>query len=160
MSDIGSAFSQLLNDITSSIHLMLSDPLGMMKFTIPVAAVFVTSFAARRYAKKQKIDTLPSFEKKREMFSLPRDRLNLEVSRIMKENYSMVVSKIRSDFESTNEKYRTYKKLLKRYKKYNSRIDSSIRRIRTHAIFMRKEILNQLMELHDSLAEIKANNLR
>ncbi|MGC8515719.1 MAG: hypothetical protein ACP5OC_06270 [Thermoplasmata archaeon] len=160
MSNIGAVISQLLNEIVSSIQVMLSNPLDMMKFTIPVAAVFVTSFAARRYAKKQKIDMLPSFEMKREMFSVPHDRLNREVSRIMKENYSNVVSRIRSDFESANDKYKIYKKLLKRYRKYNSRIDSSIRRIRSRAITQRKEILNQLIDLHDSLAEIKAKELR
>ncbi len=160
MSNIEAVLYQLLNEIVSSIQVMLSNPLDMMRFTIPVAAVFVTSFAARRYAKKQKIDMLPSFEKKREMFSVPHDRLNLEVSRIMKENYSNVVTRIRSDFESANDKYKMYKKLLKRYRKYNSRIDSSIRRIRSRAVIQRKEILNQLIDLHDSLAEIKAKDLR
>lgn len=160
MNNIGAMIYQLLNEIVSSIHIMLSSPLDMMKFTIPVAAVFVTSFAARRYAKKQKIDMLPSFEKKREMFSVPLDRLNTEVSSIMKENYSNVVSRIKSDFDSANDKYRMYKKLLRRYRKYNSRIDSSIRRIRSNAIPRRKEILNQLIDLHDSLAEIIAKDLR
>ncbi|MCL5439451.1 MAG: hypothetical protein M1595_00895 [Candidatus Thermoplasmatota archaeon] len=160
MSTIGAVIYQLLNEIASSVQVMFSNPFDMMKFTIPVAAVFVTSFAARRYAKKQKIDMLPSFEKKREMFSVPHDRLNLEVSRIMRENYSNVVTRIRSDFESANDKYRMYKKLLKRYRKYNSRIDSSIRRIRLRAINQRREILKQLIDLHDSLAEIKAKDLR
>jgi hypothetical protein len=160
LNNIGAMIYQLLNEIVSSIHIMLSSPLDMMKFTIPVAAVFVTSFAARRYAKKQKIDMLPSFEKKREMFSVPLDRLNTEVSSIMKENYSNVVSRIKSDFDSANDKYRMYKKLLRRYRKYNSRIDSSIRRIRSNAIPRRKEILNQLIDLHDSLAEIIAKDLR
>ena len=160
MSTIGAVIYQLLNEIASSVQVMFSNPFDMMKFTIPVAAVFVTSFAARRYAKKQKIDMLPSFEKKREMFSVPHDRLNLEVSRIMRENYSNVVTRIRSDFESANDKYRMYKKLLKRYRKYNSRIDSSIRRIRSRAVIQRKEILNQLIDLHDSLAEIKAKYSR
>ena len=160
MSTIGAVIYQLLNEIASSVQVMFSNPFDMMKFTIPVAAVFVTSFAARRYAKKQKIDMLPSFEKKREMFSVPHDRLNLEVSRIMRENYSNVVTRIRSDFESANDKYRMYKKLLKRYRKYNSRIDSSIRRIRLRAINQRREILKQLIDLHDSLAEIKAKDSR
>ncbi len=160
MSNIGAVIYQLLNEIVSSVQVMFSNPFDMMKFTIPVAAVFVTSFAARRYAKKQKIDMLPSFEKKREMFSVPHDRLNLEVSRIMRENYSNVVTRIRSDFESANGKYRMYKKLLKRYRKYNSRIDSSIRRIRLRAINQRREILKQLIDLHDSLAEIKSKDLR
>ena len=160
MSTIGAVIYQLLNEIASSVQVMFSNPFDMMKFTIPVAAVFVTSFAARRYAKKQKIDMLPSFEKKREMFSVPHDRLNLEVSRIMRENYSNVVTRIRSDFESANDKYKMYKKLLKRYRKYNSRIDSSIRRIRSRAVIQRKEILNQLIDLHDSLAEIKAKDSR
>jgi hypothetical protein len=160
LSTIGAVIYQLLNEIASSVQVMFSNPFDMMKFTIPVAAVFVTSFAARRYAKKQKIDMLPSFEKKREMFSVPHDRLNLEVSRIMRENYSNVVTRIRSDFESANDKYRMYKKLLKRYRKYNSRIDSSIRRIRLRAINQRREILKQLIDLHDSLAEIKAKDLR
>ena len=78
----------------------------------------------------------------------------------MRENYSNVVTRIRSDFESANDKYRMYKKLLKRYRKYNSRIDSSIRRIRSRAVIQRKEILNQLIDLHDSLAEIKAKDSR
>jgi hypothetical protein len=160
LNSIGAVLSQLMNEIVSSIQIMFSSPLDMMKFTIPVAAVFVTSFAARRYAKKQKIDTLPSFEKKREMFSVPQDRINLEVSRIMKENYSDVVSRIKSDFESANDKYRLYKKLLRRYRKYNSRIDSSIRRIRSRAISRRKEIMSQLIDLHASLVEIKAKELR
>lgn len=160
MSGTGGVIYQILNEIVSSLHSMVSSPLDMLKFTIPVAAVFVSSFAARRYAKKQKIDLLPSFEMKRETFSLPQDRLNLEVSRIMNENYSTVISKIKTDFESAHGKYRVYKTLLKQYRRYNARTDSSIRRIRNRAIIRRKEILNKLIDLDQSLAEIVLKDSR
>ncbi len=160
MSGLGGIIYQLLNEIVSSLQAMISSPADMLKFTIPVAAVFVTSFAARRYAKKQKIDMLPSFEMKREMFNLPRDRLNLEVSRIMNENYSTVISKIETDFEGAHNKYRVYKALLKQYRRYNARTDSSIKRIRARAIVRRKEILNRLIDLDESLAEMVLKDSR
>ncbi len=149
-----SVFGTIYTDFLSSLHQMLSSPVDMLKFTIPVAIIFVYSFTLQRYTKKQKIDSLPSFESRREIFRLPEDEFNMEVADIMRENYSKTVSDISRNFNEAKLKYKRYRKLIKQYTRYNRRMTSSIRFLKKKAAERRKEILKSLVDLEAELESL------
>lgn len=151
MSGILSVYSQLLSDLDSALHTMLSNPLAMLRFTIPLVIIVFSSFIARRYQKIQKIDAMPSFEKKRELFRLPQDVFNLEVSKILEEDYSDVIYRIKIDFQDAHARVQEYKRLIRKYKRYEGRLNSSFKRIRESAVERRREVLDNMIKLHDGL---------
>ena len=153
-----SILGTIYSDFLGSLHQMLSSPVDMLKFTIPVAILFAYSFTLQRYTKKQRIDSLPSFESRREIFQLPEDEFNVEVADIMRENYSKTVSDISRNFNEAKLKYKRYRKLIKEYTRYNRRMTSSIRFLKKRAVERRKDTLRRLVDLEAELESLGREN--
>lgn len=149
MSGILSVYSQLLSEIDHAINTMLTHPLWMLRFTIPILIIFLSSFVAGIYHRWQSLDAMPSFERKRELFRLPHDFFNAEVSKIMEEDYSDVVYRIGLDFQDAKLRVQAYKRLIRRYRRYEARLNSSFKTFRTSAKAKRRDTLDELLSLHD-----------
>ncbi len=140
---------QLFQSIGNALGIMVHNPLWMLRFTIPVFMILFSSFIASMYHKRQTLDATPSFERRREEFRLPQDKFNLEVSRILKEDYSDVIYRIESDFEDAKLRVKEYKRLMRLFRRDEGRLNSGFRRLRSKAQVRRKETLDQLLRLHD-----------
>ncbi len=154
MIEFASLVSTALNDFYSSLQTMFAAPGNMIRFFIPVTIIFLSSFAVRHYTKKQRLDSIPNFEKKRERFALPDDIFNEEVSNIMRGDYSTQVSKITMDFYHAYMEYKEFKILIRRYRRYRARMGSSFKRVRERSSDKSKIVLNQLLDLHQRLGEL------
>lgn len=151
MSSLIGTYQQIFAMIYQAVITMLTNPLAMLRFFIPVLAILITSFAARFLQKRQKIDLLPTFEKKRELFRLPHDRLNLEVTKVVNEDYSDVVYRIGEDFQDAHARVQEFKRLIRRYRRAESRMTSGFKRLRERSVVRRRELLESLIELHRGL---------
>lgn len=156
MSSANPLYQYFFTMIQTMVHDILYDPLTDVKFIVPVMAIIIASVFVRHMSVKQTVDSSPTLEKKRERFKLPRDRFNVEVDIILRENYSSYVRAMESDLIKLEQIRKRFKKLLRRYNRYEYMARSSIERREKRGRRMSKSVLNELI---DTYSEIKKMNL-
>ncbi len=156
MSSSGSLLQYFASTLQSVAQHIVNYPLTDMKFVIPITFVVLLSVYVRHLSVRQKIDSSPTLEKKRERFKLPMDRFNMEVDIILREDYRTYVRAMENDIYEIELIRKRFKKLLKKYNRYEFMSRSAIERRKKKGLRLRKSILNDLI---DTYSEIKKMNL-
>ncbi len=155
-SSSGSLTQYFLKTLQSTVNHILNYPLTDLKFVFPVVAVIIASGVVRHFSVKQRVDSSPAYEKKREKFSLPADRFNAEVGVILNEKYGSYVGAMENDLYVIERIRKRFMKLLRRYRRYDTMARSTFERRSKKGKSMRKQVLNDLI---DTYAEIKKMDL-
>lgn len=156
MSSSSSMLQYFMTTLQQMLVKVLNDPVTDMKFVVPVASVIILSLFIRHMSVKETVDSAPELEKKRERFKLPRDRFNVEVDIIMREDYSSYVRAMERDLYEIELIRKKFKKLLKKYNRYEYMTRSAIDRRSKKGKKMRKAVLNDMI---DTYSEFKRMNL-
>ncbi len=130
-------------------------PLLILRFLVPVLLLFVATLAVQRVSKKEKIDSAPTVEQKREQFVTPDDFFNREVEFIKKDDYEHYLQPMEIEFKRIRETLEQFKVLDKLYKKYDARTNSPYKKRRNRAMTLRKEVFEQIMDLYNYLRQLK-----
>lgn len=146
----------LYNTFEKMYNQVSTHPFTDMKFLVPVVLILCLSFVVRQFSVAQKVDSSPTLEKKREKFTLPNDRFNLEVGVIMREDYNVYVRAMESDMRSVDQIRKRFVKQLKKYRKFDILSRSPFSRRKKKGDILRKSMLNDLI---DTYTEIKRLNL-
>ena len=132
-----------------------SYPLILMRFLVPVLLLLIATMAVQRVSKKEKIDSTPTVEQKREQFVVPDDFFNKEVGYITNDEYEHYLRPMENEFRRMKETFDQFKVLDKLYKKYDARTRSASRRRRKRALEMRREVFDQILELYNYLRQVR-----
>lgn len=130
-------------------------PMILMRFLVPVILLLVATLAVQRVSRKEKVDSAPTMEQKREQFVTPDDFFNREIEYIGKDDYEHFLRPMEIEFRRIKETSDQFKVLDKLYKKYDSKTRSTSRRKRKKALEMRREIFNQILELYNYLRQLR-----
>lgn len=130
-------------------------PLILMRFLVPVVLLLIVTMAVQRVSKKEKIDSPPTTEQKREQFVLPDDFFNKEMGYIRNDEYDHFLRPMEIEFKRMKDTLDQFKVLSKLYRKYDSRTRSASRKRRKRAMEMRSEVFNQILELYNYLRQVK-----
>lgn len=156
MSSSSSLFQYFLTMVQQMVQHILNYPITDMKFVIPIMAVVIISVFIRHMSVKETVDTSPTLEKKREKFKLPRDRFNVEVDHIMREDYRSYVRAMENDLFEIELIRKKFKRVLRKYNRFDNMTRSTIDRRSRKGKKLRKEALNELI---DTYSEIKKMNM-
>lgn len=130
-------------------------PLILMRFLVPVVILLIATLAVQRVSKKEKVDSAPTAEQKREQFVTPDDFFNREMEHIGNDDYEHFLKPMEIEFKRIRETSEQFKVLDKLYKKYDSKTRSTSRRRRKRALEMRREIFNQILELYNYMRQLR-----
>lgn len=156
MSSNSSMLQYFATTLQQVLQKILNDPATDMKFVVPILSVIIISVLIRHMSVKETVDSAPELEKKRERFKLPRDRFNVEVDIIMREDYKSYVQAMEKDLDEIEMIRKKFRKLLRKYNRFEYMSRSTIVRRKKKGKKMRKAVLNDMI---DTYSEIKRMNL-
>lgn len=130
-------------------------PLILMRFLVPVIILLIATMAVQRVSKREKVDSAPTTEQKREQFIVPDDFFNQEMGYIRNDQYEHYLRPMGVEFKRMKEAFDQYKVLDKLYRKYDARTRSPSKKRRQRALKMRKDVFDQILELYNYLRQTK-----
>lgn len=130
-------------------------PLILMRFLVPVIVLLIATMAVQRVSKKEKIDSAPTTEQKREQFVVPDDFFNREMDFIRNDQYDHYLRPMGVEFKRLKEVFDQYKVLDKLYRKYDAKTRSASTKRRNRALEMRKQVFDQILQLYNYLRQTK-----
>lgn len=130
-------------------------PLLLMRFLVPVVLLFVATLAVQFVSRREKVDSAPTTEQKREQFTIPDDFYNMEVAHIRKDDYGYFLKPMEIQFARIRETMEQFKALDKLYRKYDSKTRSASKRKREKAVVRRKEVFDHILELYNYLRNLQ-----
>lgn len=148
LAGISGAFSTFEANVEAS-------PVILLRFLIPVIILLIATLAVQRVSKKEKIDSAPTVEQKRERFVVPDDFFNREINHISRDDYDYFLQPMEIQFKRIKEAFDQFKVLDKLYRKYDARTRSSSNRRRIRALEKRKEVFDQILDIYNYLKMLK-----
>lgn len=130
-------------------------PLILMRFLVPVIMLLIATLAVQRVSRKEKIDSSPTAEQKREHFVTPDDFFNQEMGHISRDDYQHFLRPMETEFKRVREAVEQFKVLDKLYRKYDARTRATSRKKRKKALEMRREVFNQILDLYNYVRQLK-----
>lgn len=144
----------ILTTLSGMWNHIINYPLTDLKFLIPVISMVAMSGVVRHMSVKQRIDSSPSLEKKREKFSLPRDRFNVEVDVILREDYSSYVRAMENDLFEIEFLRKKFMRTLRKYRRVDAMTRSTFERRVKRGKKLKKAVLNELIDAYTDIKKM------
>lgn len=142
----------LTSYLSSDLSAIANNPLTDLKFMIPVIMLVVAAIAMRGVSKRSKVDATPTLTQKIEPFHTPRDKFNIEVKRIMSDDYDYYVRLIDDRMKRVEEMRRSFVRYKKMYYVAARGITSPSKRRKTRAEKLRKDSFAAMLEIAKEMA--------
>ncbi len=144
----------MVNPVGINIIHLFTDYHTSVKFFYPIMLLlfltFFVTFHSRKYKKVEDEEVIHMADIKIENTNFLRE-LNL----IKSGDFSSYLSEIRHDMENTNQIMKDYRLTVKKYHKYDMKSRSSTGIMRKHAIRMRDQCLQHILDDYEAIKKIK-----